>query len=154
MNKKAKIFTVLTVMALMGTGVALASHGHESGHRAGGGCFKKTEMGVNDDLSRHHRKHFFNRMLKNIPQEKQQEARAVHKKFLDETLDLRQRMMNDRFDFKRAVRGETWNEEQIQAKAQAMSQTRSEMMVKRARLKYEMSQLMASSGQPSIGESE
>ncbi|MBF0455529.1 MAG: hypothetical protein HQL72_12025 [Magnetococcales bacterium] len=140
----AKKILMIAALASVTTasGVALAQRGAGMEHWGDKKCFSEERAGMKSSFSRHkdgQRHHAA--LLKQIPEEKQSEAKALIRNHREKTMDLRQQMMNHRFDLKRLVRHEKWNEEEVRKQTTAMSKTLSELMLQKAHMKHTLRRL-------------
>lgn len=81
-------------------------------------------------------------MIKSLPKEKREAAFKLVRLHRESTLELRQRMMNGRFEMMKLAQRDVWDEEAAKVQATAMSESKINMMVKRAKLQYDVRQLM------------
>ncbi|MBF0588235.1 MAG: periplasmic heavy metal sensor [Magnetococcales bacterium] len=168
MNKHGKILAVTALAALTLTGAAWAMGGPGGGWgggypgmgMGGKGCdgggpgFISGGNGRHGHMTgmrgpRHFRggHHGINKLLRNLPDSVQDEAKTLITAHEDALLDLKQKMSNNRFEMLKAQRGDQWDEAAIQTRSKSMAETISQIMTKRAKLHYDLKKLAATTPQ-------
>jgi hypothetical protein len=142
MNTGKKILAIVAITVVTATSIAWAKGGQaRGGYWGGGNCFNG--MGMTSGIGGGHPPFKFRQMImQRVPEQRRSEALALMEQHRSEILDLRQKMMNSRFDLKRSALTTEWNEEAVRKHTAAMAETSSALMLKRARLKHDMRQLI------------